>query len=78
MSGELSHEALAESSDLRVRSALGVEVGSTLSSSHHETGKSVLEDLLETQAEGKKRKEGSEMSYFFGQRRAIGKGSLTT
>jgi hypothetical protein len=39
-----------ESPDLVVRLALGVKVGSTLSTSHHQTSQGVLEDLLETEA----------------------------
>jgi hypothetical protein len=46
---ELAHEGNAETPDLVVGLALGVEVGSTLASSHAETGKSVLEGLLETE-----------------------------
>ena len=46
---ELSHEGLAEAHDLAVGLALGVEVGSSLSSSDGEGGEAVLEDLLETE-----------------------------
>jgi hypothetical protein len=38
-----------ESPDLVVRLALGVEVASTLSSTHRQTGQGVLEDLLEAE-----------------------------
>ena len=46
---ELPHEGNAELADLVVRLALGVEVGTTLATTHVEAGKSILEDLLETQ-----------------------------
>lgn len=46
---ELGHEGLAEAHDLGVGLALGVEVGSSLSSSDGEGGKAVLEDLLESE-----------------------------
>lgn len=36
--------------DLVVRFPLGVEITSTLSTTHHQTSQGVLEDLLETQA----------------------------
>jgi hypothetical protein len=39
-----------ESPDLVVRLALGVKVGSTLTTTHHQTSQGVLEDLLETEA----------------------------
>ena len=42
-----THEA--ETTDLVVRFTLGVEIGSTFSSSHVETSESVLEDLFETE-----------------------------
>lgn len=45
---ELSHERNAESADLAVRLALGVEVRTSLSTSHVEAGEGVLEDLLIT------------------------------
>lgn len=47
--GELSHERLAESADLVVTLALGVEVGTTLATTNVEASQSILEDLLETQ-----------------------------
>ena len=46
---ELPHEGNAELADLVVRLALRVEVGTTLATTHVEAGKSILEDLLETQ-----------------------------
>ena len=46
---ELGHEGLAEAHDLGVGLALGVEVGSSLSSSDGEGGEAVLEDLLESE-----------------------------
>ena len=46
---KLPHESNAELADLVVRLALGVEVGTTLATTHVEAGKSILEDLLETQ-----------------------------
>jgi len=46
---QLSHEGLAEASDLRDGSAFGVEVRASLSSSHGECCQAVLEDLLKTQ-----------------------------
>jgi len=39
-----------ESPDLVVGLALGVKVGSSLSTTHHQTSQGVLEDLLETEA----------------------------
>ena len=39
-----------ESPDLVVRLALGVKVGSSLTTTHHQTSQGVLEDLLETEA----------------------------
>ena len=47
--GELGHEGLAEAHYLVVGLALGVEVGSSLSSSDGEGGEGVLEDLLESE-----------------------------
>lgn len=44
---KLPHERNAELANLVVRLALGVEVGATLATTHVETGKSILEDLLE-------------------------------
>ena len=49
MLDELGHEGLAEAHDLVVGLALGVEVGSSLSSSDGEGGEAVLEDLLESE-----------------------------
>jgi hypothetical protein len=46
---KLPHEGNAELADLVVRLALRVEVGTTLATTHVEAGKSILEDLLETQ-----------------------------
>ena len=46
---ELGHEGLAEAHDLGVGLALGVEVGSSLTSSDGEGGEAVLEDLLESE-----------------------------
>ena len=46
---ELSHERDTEATDLVVRLALGVEVGTTLTTTHVEAGQGILEDLLETQ-----------------------------
>lgn len=40
---------VAETTDLVVRAALGVKVGSTLSSTHVQASQSVLEDLLEAE-----------------------------
>ena len=64
VSGQLSHECVTlesalyieqgkvahESPDLVVRLALGVKVGSSLTTTHHQTSQGVLEDLLETEA----------------------------
>ena len=46
---KLPHEGNAELADLVVRLALGIKVGATLATTHVQTGKSILEDLLETQ-----------------------------
>lgn len=46
---ELSHERDTEAADLVVGLALGVEVGTTLTTTHVETGEGILEDLLETE-----------------------------
>jgi hypothetical protein len=46
---ELPHEGNAELADLVVRLSLGVEIASTLATSHVQAGKGILEDLLETQ-----------------------------
>ena len=46
---ELGHERLAESHDLCVALARGVEIASALSAAYRKTGKAVLEDLLETE-----------------------------
>jgi hypothetical protein len=45
---QLGHEGNAEATDLVVGLALGVEVGTTLTTTHVQTGQSILEDLLET------------------------------
>jgi len=45
------HEGLAESHDLGISLSLGVEVTSSLSSSHWQTGQRVLKDLLEGRQE---------------------------
>ena len=49
MSAKLSHEALAETHNLSVRLALGVEVGTALAAAHGECGQGVLEDLLKAE-----------------------------
>jgi hypothetical protein len=66
VSGEFGHEGAAllsalpmaecthESPDLVVGLALGVKVGSSLSTTHHQTSQGVLEDLLETEAKGQR------------------------
>jgi hypothetical protein len=46
---ELPHEGNAELADLVVGLALRVEVTSSLTTTHVQAGKSILEDLLETQ-----------------------------
>ena len=46
---QLDHQRLAETHDLTVRLALGIEVGTTLGATHRQTGQAVLEDLLEPQ-----------------------------
>jgi hypothetical protein len=46
----IGHGMTHESPDLVVRLALGVKVGSTLATTHHQTSQGVLEDLLETEA----------------------------
>lgn len=46
---KLLHEGLAETTDLRVRLALGVEVRTTLSTSHIQAGECILESLFETE-----------------------------
>jgi len=48
VSVELTHEGNTESADLGVGLALGVEVGTTLTTTHVQASKSVLEDLLIT------------------------------
>lgn len=45
--GELSHEGNAETADLVVGLVLGVEVGTTLTTTHVQAGEGILEDLLE-------------------------------
>jgi hypothetical protein len=47
VSEELGHEGNAETSDLAVGFAFGVEVGTTLASSHTQASQSILECLLE-------------------------------
>ena len=49
MSAKLSHEALAETHNLSVGLALGVEVGTALAAAHGESGQGVLEDLLKAE-----------------------------
>ena len=49
MAGELSHEGLAETHDLGVGLALGVEVRAALAAAHGQAGEGVLEDLLEAE-----------------------------
>ena len=44
---ELMHEALAETHDLGIGFALGVEIGAALAAAHGEGGQAVFEDLLE-------------------------------
>jgi hypothetical protein len=46
-----SSSSAHESPDLAVGLALGVKVGSSLSTAHHQTSQGVLEDLLETEAD---------------------------
>jgi len=46
---ELSHEALAETHDLSIGLAVGVEVGTALTAAHGEGGEAVLKGLLEAQ-----------------------------
>lgn len=46
---ELGHESNTEAADFVVGLALGVEVRTTLTTTHVQTGESILEDLLETQ-----------------------------
>lgn len=47
--GKLGHEGLAETHDLVIALALGVEVRTALAAAHGERGEAVLEDLLEAQ-----------------------------
>ena len=49
MLAKLRHEALAETHDLRVGLALGVEVGAALAAAHGKGGEGVLENLLEAE-----------------------------
>jgi hypothetical protein len=49
VSAQLTHERNAEAANLGVRLSLGVEVGTTLTTTHHEAGNGILEDLLEAQ-----------------------------
>ena len=46
---ELGHEALAETHDLSVGLAVGIEVGAALTAAHGEGSKAVLEGLLEAE-----------------------------
>jgi hypothetical protein len=46
---ELGHEGDTETADLVVRLALGVEVRTTLTTTHVQAGEGILEDLLETE-----------------------------
>ena len=46
---QLAHESVAETANLAVRLALGVEVRATLATAHVEAGQGVLENLLEAQ-----------------------------
>lgn len=47
--GQLPHEGVTETSDLVVGFALWVKVGTTLTTSHGESGQGILEDLLESE-----------------------------
>ncbi len=49
VAGQLAHEGDAEAADLGIRLALGVEVGTTLATTHHQAGEGILEDLLEAE-----------------------------
>ena len=49
MTLELSHEALAETHDLSVGLAVGIEVAAALTAAHGEGGEAVLEGLLEAE-----------------------------
>ena len=49
VAGEFAHEGNAEATDFVVALTLGIEVGTTLATAHHEAGEGVLEDLLETE-----------------------------
>ena len=46
---QLGHEGDTEAADLVIGLALGVEVGSTLTTAHVQAGEGILEDLLETE-----------------------------
>jgi uncharacterized protein with PIN domain len=46
---ELGHERLAESHDLGVAAASGVEVGTALAAADGHAGERILEDLLEAE-----------------------------
>lgn len=48
MARKFAHKGIAEAPNFCIRLSLGVEIGSTLSSTHAKTGKSILEYLLET------------------------------
>src|SRR3989344_7225551 len=49
MAVELTHEGLAETHDLAITLALGVEVGPTLTTPEWQTGKRILPNLLEAE-----------------------------
>lgn len=49
MTIQLAHEALAETLNFCVGFALGIKVGTAFTAAHRESGKRVLEDLLETE-----------------------------
>jgi len=49
MPAQFAHKGVAELADLVVRLALGVEVGTTLTTAHVKAGKSILKDLLEAE-----------------------------
>lgn len=48
VSRQLAHKGLAETADLVVRLALGVEIRSSFATSYAQTGQSILEDLLKS------------------------------
>ena len=49
MAVQLGHKALAETHDLGIRLAVGVEVGTALAAAHGQAGQAVLEALLKAQ-----------------------------